>query len=65
MASSIDDTKPVAGSALTTNVRANFTSAKAEIQTLQAIAISPCKLAVTTNITLSGEQTLDGWPMNL
>jgi len=35
MASAIDDTKPTAGNALTGDVRANFTTAKNEITTLQ------------------------------
>lgn len=35
MASAIDDTKPTAGNALTSDVRANFTTAKNEITTLQ------------------------------
>ncbi len=36
MASAIDATKPAAGTALTADVRANFTAAKAEIEALQA-----------------------------
>jgi hypothetical protein len=62
MTSAIDPTKPVAGAALTADVRANFAAAKSEIEALQAagdfisayvasLSAIPLTNAVATNVT--------------
>lgn len=65
MASSIDATKPEAGTATTASVRANFSAAKSEIEALQtgkADLASPALTGTATavNLSVSGTLTASG-----